>query len=78
MNRLKSTVQWGIVLLILGATTLAYRNHFDNSFQFDDAHTIQDNLWIRFYEKNGFATIGSHLFQLGEDAQADILMKKIL
>ncbi len=37
----------GIILLILGLTTLVYWNHFDNAFHFDDAHTIQDNLWIR-------------------------------
>ena len=33
---------------------------------------------IRFYEKNGFVTFGSHIFQLGMDAQTDILMKKQL
>jgi len=32
---------------------------------------------IRFYEKNGFVTFGSHVFQLGEDAQTDLLMKKL-
>lgn len=39
-------------LLLLGALLVAavlctYRNHFDNAFQFDDAHTIQQNVWIR-------------------------------
>lgn len=33
---------------------------------------------IRFYEKYGFISFGSNLFQLGDDAQTDILMKKIL
>jgi ribosomal protein S18 acetylase RimI-like enzyme len=33
---------------------------------------------IRFYEKNGFMPFGSHVFQLGNDAQTDILMKKLL
>lgn len=33
---------------------------------------------IRFYEKNGFVAFGSHIFQLGEDAQTDILMRKTL
>lgn len=33
---------------------------------------------IRFYEKNGFVTFGSHIFQLGEDAQTDILMRREL
>ena len=32
-------------LLVLLAT--AYSNHFDNSFHFDDFHTIQNNLYLR-------------------------------
>jgi ribosomal protein S18 acetylase RimI-like enzyme len=31
---------------------------------------------IRFYEKNGFEIFGSHIFQLGEDAQTDLMMRK--
>ncbi len=31
---------------------------------------------IRFYEKNGFQTYDKHVFQLGDDAQTDLLMKK--
>ena len=30
----------------------------------------------RFYEKNGFRVVGSHVFQLGEDPQTDILMQR--
>ena len=30
----------------------------------------------RFYEKNGFRVVGSHVFQLGEDPQTDLLMQK--
>jgi ribosomal protein S18 acetylase RimI-like enzyme len=30
---------------------------------------------IRFYEKQGFIPFDQHIFQLGEDAQTDILMK---
>lgn len=30
----------------------------------------------RFYEKNGFRVVGSHVFQLGKDAQTDLLMQK--
>ena len=30
----------------------------------------------RFYEKNGFRVVGSHVFQLGGDAQTDLLMQK--
>jgi ribosomal protein S18 acetylase RimI-like enzyme len=30
---------------------------------------------VRFYEKQGFVAFDQHIFQLGEDAQTDILMK---
>ncbi len=30
----------------------------------------------RFYEKNGFHIVGSHVFQLGSDAQTDLLMQR--
>ncbi len=30
----------------------------------------------RFYEKNGFEVVGSHVFQLGTDAQTDLLMQR--
>ncbi|PSL03294.1 GNAT family N-acetyltransferase [Cecembia rubra] len=30
---------------------------------------------IRFYKKHGFVPFGEHIFQLGDDAQTDILMK---
>jgi ribosomal protein S18 acetylase RimI-like enzyme len=33
---------------------------------------------IRFYEKQGFVEFDQHIFQLGEDAQTDILMKKVI
>jgi ribosomal protein S18 acetylase RimI-like enzyme len=32
----------------------------------------------RFYEKNGFRVVGKHVFQLGSDAQTDLLMQKEL
>lgn len=32
----------------------------------------------RFYEKNGFRIVGKHTFQLGSDAQTDLLMQKEL
>ena len=48
----------------------------------------QDVMWLgvwefnpraqRFYEKNGFRVVGSHVFQLGEDPQTDLLMQKEL
>ena len=31
---------------------------------------------LRFYEKNEFIAFGTHIFQLGNDQQTDILMKK--
>ena len=31
---------------------------------------------IRFYQKWGFELFGEHIFQLGDDAQTDFLMKK--
>jgi len=30
----------------------------------------------RFYEKNGFRVVGSHVFVLGKDAQTDLLMQR--
>ncbi|TGD82334.1 GNAT family N-acetyltransferase [Hymenobacter wooponensis] len=33
---------------------------------------------IRFYQKNGFDEFDKHVFQLGDDAQIDILMKRTL
>ena len=32
----------------------------------------------RFYEKNGFRVVGTHVFQLGSDPQTDILMQREL
>src|SRR3954465_14666115 len=40
------TVVAGSVLLV-AAVLVAYANHFQNSFHFDDAHTIQNNGAIR-------------------------------
>jgi protein O-mannosyl-transferase len=36
-----------IAALVLCAVTLAYFNHFQNSLQFDDFHTVRDNFHIR-------------------------------
>ncbi|HLA57713.1 MAG TPA: GNAT family N-acetyltransferase [Puia sp.] len=33
---------------------------------------------IRFYEKNGFKKFSEHIFELGDDEQTDLLMKKTL
>jgi len=50
-----------------------------------DAHDV---MWLgvwefnpraqRFYEKNGFRLVGSHVFLLGEDPQTDLLMQREL
>jgi len=56
---------------------------------FDRArHDGHDVMWLgvwefnpraqRFYEKNGFRVVGSHVFLLGEDPQTDLLMQKEL
>ena len=34
-------------LVVIGMLTLAYSNHFDNGFYFDDLHTIVNNEYIR-------------------------------
>lgn len=36
-----------LALIVSGFVFLAYSNHFSNDFQFDDAHTIQNNYAIR-------------------------------
>ncbi|WP_300596708.1 tetratricopeptide repeat protein [Niabella sp.] len=41
----KSLIIAGVALLVL--LILAYANHFDNDFHFDDSHTIQENVAIR-------------------------------
>lgn len=33
---------------------------------------------IRFYEKNGFVAFDKHIFNLGDEAQTDIMMRKTL
>jgi tetratricopeptide (TPR) repeat protein len=46
-------------LIVLGAIFLAYSNHFSNAFQFDDAHTIENNHSIREVNVSKFFTDGS-------------------
>ncbi|MCF3111538.1 tetratricopeptide repeat protein [Niabella sp. CC-SYL272] len=45
MKKPKSLIIAGAALLVL--LVLAYANHFDNDFHFDDSHTIQENVAIR-------------------------------
>lgn len=33
---------------------------------------------ISFYKKNGFVAFGKHMFKLGDDAQTDVMMKKMV
>jgi tetratricopeptide (TPR) repeat protein len=44
MPRLRTTLAACAVLL---AVTLTYSNHFHNTFEFDDFHSINDNLYVR-------------------------------
>jgi tetratricopeptide (TPR) repeat protein len=35
------------LFLLIVATTISYSNHFNNSFHFDDSHTIENNIFIQ-------------------------------
>ncbi|MBS1768786.1 MAG: GNAT family N-acetyltransferase [Acidobacteria bacterium] len=61
------------------------QNLMDACFEFasENGHDV---MWLgvweynpraqRFYEKNGFRAVGRHIFQLGSDAQTDLLMQR--
>lgn len=58
-----------IILVVLALFFLgAYSNHFQNTFHFDDSHTIQTNIYIRdisnadkfFYSPEMFSSLPSH------------------
>jgi tetratricopeptide (TPR) repeat protein len=58
-----------IIIVVLSAFFLgAYSNHFQNTFHFDDSHTIQTNIYIRdltnagkfFYSPEMFSSLPSH------------------
>ncbi len=36
-----------LAVILLAAVVITYSNHFNNSFHFDDSHTIVDNVFIR-------------------------------
>lgn len=36
-----------LILIMVLVTTLTYSNHFGNAFQFDDIHTVENNVYIR-------------------------------
>ena len=44
---LKDKLVLGLIALMLVLTCITYSNHFKNPFNFDDAHTIVTNQWIR-------------------------------
>lgn len=44
---MKKLYSFIVLLSILLITFLVYKNHFNNTFHFDDFHTIVDNLYIR-------------------------------
>jgi tetratricopeptide (TPR) repeat protein len=44
---MKKLYSFTVLLSILLITFLVYENHFNNTFHFDDFHTIVDNLYIR-------------------------------
>src|SRR5438874_4607488 len=43
----KKSTLIGIAAILLLMVCAAYSNHFTNGFQFDDTHTIVDNIYIR-------------------------------
>src|ERR1700690_2975050 len=47
INSFKNSVFVILSILVLGAILLTYSNHFNNSFHFDDSHTILNNLFIK-------------------------------
>ena len=42
-----SRLSLALVAILLAGVALAYANHFGNAFHFDDAHTIEQNSYIR-------------------------------
>ena len=58
-NSSKSFAFLFLTLLALTVIFIAYSNHFDNAFQFDDAHTIQNNTAIREVTLKKFFEDGS-------------------
>ena len=41
----KSPAFWALAVFVLILTVFGYKNHFNNPFHFDDAHTIWANLF---------------------------------
>ncbi|MDY8138635.1 tetratricopeptide repeat protein [Aquimarina sp. 2201CG5-10] len=47
MNLIKEKKNLYFIVFMVILTTITYLNHFDNSFHFDDTHTIQNNVYVR-------------------------------
>jgi tetratricopeptide (TPR) repeat protein len=65
----KSKIPFFVIgFLLLGILILSYSNHFNNTFHFDDSHTIEsnpyikslDNCWAFFYSPQMFSSLPSH------------------
>ncbi|MCW3125434.1 MAG: tetratricopeptide repeat protein [Bacteroidetes bacterium] len=44
---MKKWIIWVNLAVLMAAVTLTYSNHFKNALHFDDAHTIENNAYIR-------------------------------
>ena len=60
--------KWRAIALLIAAATVAYANHFQNAFHFDDSHTIENNaairslgnLWAFYRDASTFSTLPSN------------------
>lgn len=43
----KKTLHWIISCLLLFTVVLAYSNHFNNAFHFDDSHVLVQNVYVK-------------------------------
>lgn len=67
-SRLGSRAFLGSALASVAVVVVAYANHFRNAFHFDDAHVIEENLFIRslaniprfFTDASTFSTLPDH------------------
>ena len=60
-------------MLMQKCIDVAQENHYDSLWLGVWEHNPKA---ISFYQKWGFEVFGEHIFQLGDDAQTDFLMKK--
>ena len=65
LTRTRSLLVLSLLLLVV---TGVYSNHFENSFHFDDSHTVENNVYIRsirniprfFSDPSTFSSLASH------------------